>query len=201
MPLLLPAVLGRQHGPLEFRQRRALVLRPHIDPDPAAPLGGRIGLHPHLAPVVGLGRLVRHLHAIAVHIELPAVIDAAQAAVLIAAEIERGAPVGAFLVENADPAARVPEGHEVLAQQPEPHRVAIGPRQLLRHERRKPEPAEQRAHRRAGTGPAEQFVVFRFQHCGTPRSGPVSGGACRRPARPSSMAGGLSRARRCEAPK
>ena len=164
VPLLLPAVLRRQRGPFELGQGRLPVLRPHIGPDIAAPLGGRIGFGPHLAPEVGLGRLVRHLDAVAVHVELPAVIDAAQAALLVAGEMERGAPVRAFLVEDADPPFRIPERDKVLAQQPQAHRVAIGPRQFLRDHGRNPEPAEQLAHRRAGADPAQQFVVFRFQH-------------------------------------
>ena len=68
-------------------------------------------------------RLVHHVHAAAVDVELPAVVDAAQPALLVAAEEERGAAVRAELVEQPDPALRVAEGHQVLAQQLHAHRA------------------------------------------------------------------------------
>ena len=63
---------------------------------------------------VGIGG--RHVDAGAVDVELPAVIDAADAAFLVAAEPEIGAAMRAVLVDDADPAAAVAEGQQFLAQ-------------------------------------------------------------------------------------
>jgi hypothetical protein len=53
--------------------------------------------------------------ALAVDAELPAVVHAAQAVVLVAREDHRRAAVRAGVVDQADPAAAVAEGDEVLA--------------------------------------------------------------------------------------
>ncbi len=115
---------------------------------------------------IGLRRLVWHLHAIAVDIELPAVIDAAQSAFLVAAEIHRRPAVRTFLVEDADPALGVAECHHILAEQTKADRVAIRSRQFLGDEGGHPEAPEQFAHRRARAYPAQQFVLFGSQHGG-----------------------------------
>src|SRR5690349_19115218 len=89
---------------LPFPHRLA---RPHIDPDEAAAFMRWIGLvldmRLHARAVVGLAR---HVEDVAVHIELPAVIEAAEAAFLVAPESERGLAMRATLAEHAEPPVR-----------------------------------------------------------------------------------------------
>src|SRR5438270_11986259 len=88
-----------------------------VDPDELAGLAHRIGrrLHPLLEGA--LRRLGRRLLDRAIDAELPAVIEAANATVLDPAQHQRGAAMGAVLVQQTDLAATVAEGDEVLAQQ------------------------------------------------------------------------------------
>ena len=55
------------------------------------------------------GRYVGKVDALALHVELPTVIDAAQAAFLVPAVIEIGSAMRAAPVEQADPALGVAE--------------------------------------------------------------------------------------------
>ena len=86
-------------------------------------------------------------------------IEAAQAAFLVAPEGERRAPVRAVLVEHADAALRVAEHHQVLAEQARAHRRAVALGDLLRQADRQPVPAHELPHRRLALDPAEQLVV------------------------------------------
>ena len=80
---------------------------------------------------IGLvGRLARQVDAVAVGVEFPAVIDAAQAAFLVAAEEQRRAAMRAIRVDQADTPLRVAEGDQVLAEQAHAHRRAVALRQL-----------------------------------------------------------------------
>jgi len=66
-------------------------------------------------------------------------------------------------VQQADLPAGVPEGDEVLAHQPNPHRRAIRRRQLLAQKRGLPELPEQATHGRAGADAGEDLIVCRIQ--------------------------------------
>ena len=100
-------------------ERRHGVGRAHVGPDEAAGLTRRIGLVLDLVGDAGCRRLRRHLQDVAVDVDLPAVIEAAQPAFLVAAEHKRGAAVRAVLVEHAEPAVAVAKRHQVLAEQRE----------------------------------------------------------------------------------
>ena len=77
-------VLGRrERRRLEFRHRLG---RTHIGPDEAAPFARRIGLELHLLDEAAVRRLGRHLEHVAFHVHLPAVVEAAQPAFLVAAD-------------------------------------------------------------------------------------------------------------------
>src|SRR5216684_1316156 len=102
-------------GPLESRRCRHLFARSHIGPDHPADLGRRIGCQMDL--VAELLRLVHLIDAIAVDVELPTVIDAAQAGFLVASEPQRGTAVRTKLVDEADPAFAVAKTDELLAEQ------------------------------------------------------------------------------------
>jgi hypothetical protein len=98
-----------------------------VGPDQAAPLPDRVGARAQALLELVLGRLVRHVDALPVDVELPAVVDAAQAALLVAAEEQAGTAVRAELVEPAEAALAVAEGDQPLAEQADTHRRrAIG---------------------------------------------------------------------------
>ena len=140
-------------------------LRAEISPDHAAAFDGRKGSRFHIGfdaiPVRG----VRQIDAIAVHVELPAVIDAADAALLIAAPEQVGAPVRAVGIQNAHAAVAVAERNQIFAKYAKPDRRAVRLRHLGDQHHRQPEPPEQVAHRGSWADANQQFVVFNGHHC------------------------------------
>ncbi len=111
-----------------------------------------------------VGGIVHDLQHRAVIAEFPAVIDAADAAILDPAQRERGAAMHAELVEHANLALAVAEHDEILAEQALGQRRAAGRGQAVGRADRQPETAEQRAHRRAGPDPAQAVVLFARHH-------------------------------------
>ena len=137
-----------------------------VGPDDAAGLVHRVGPHPDL--LAERGRLARHVDALAVHVERPPVVHAAQRRVLVAPEVQRRAAVRAVLLHQPDPAAGVPERHQVLAQQPHPRRRAARARGSPRTGRpgsstgAAARPSASRAH------PGQDLVLFRLEHAVPP---------------------------------
>jgi hypothetical protein len=86
------------------------------------------------------------------------VIDAAQAAFLVASEEQRGAAMRAAMLHDADPAIGVAEGDELLAEQQQPHRLAVG-LQFRRKTGRNPVFPHQIAHGRARPNARQHLVV------------------------------------------
>ncbi len=158
----LQFALGQQRG-FDPRQRRGLGALAHIDPDEAVALGDLVGLGPDLFLVVLMRRRVRHVDAIAVHVEFPAVIDAAEAVLLVAAEEQRGAAMRAAVIHDADPAGAVAKRDQPLAEQQEAQRRAVA-LQFRRHRRRQPVLPHQLAHRGAGADPDQILAVLLFAH-------------------------------------
>ena len=112
------ADLSRRHvEDLEARQRRRLRVLAHMDPDEAGALDRAIGLGLHLVLEVLAGGRARHVDAVAGDVVLPAVIDAAQPALLVAAEEQRGAAMRAAMIHHADATLAVAEGDQLLAEQ------------------------------------------------------------------------------------
>ena len=99
-----------------------------------------------------------------VDVELPAVIDAAQAAFLVAPEIQRDAAMRAEFLDQADAALGVAERDEVLAEQADAHRRAVGLGDLARKQRGDPVAAHRVAHRRARADAGDEFVLLARQH-------------------------------------
>ena len=154
-----------QQRELDLRQlRRHARSRAEVRPDELAELARRIGLDADLAVIRRAGRHVRHLDATALHVVLPAVIDAAQPAFLIAAEEKIRATMRARRLDQPDAASRITEGEEIFAEHAHPQGRAIGLRQLARQRHRQPVAPEVLAHRRAGAGARQNFVVGRGQH-------------------------------------
>jgi hypothetical protein len=92
------------------------------------------------------------------------VIDAADAAFLIAAEPEIGAAVRTILIDHPDHAARVAEREQFLAHHDDLLRRTVGFRQFLGQQHRQPEPAQQLAHCGAATAFGQEFVVLCAEH-------------------------------------
>ena len=97
------------------------------------------------------------VEARAVRRELPTVVHAADAALFIATEKQRRVAMGAAVVHHAHATGRVPERDQLLAEQFQADRVAVGP-QLRRQRRRDPVLAHQLAHGGAGPDPGEVLV-------------------------------------------
>src|SRR5579862_3025461 len=127
-------------------------------------LDARVSRYLDLALEVPVLRLTRQIDAIAVDVEFPTVIDAANAAFLVAAEEHRGGAMGTALVDEADAAIGVTECDEVLAEELHAHRCAVGLGDLAREQRRDPIAPHQRAHRRARPGPRQALILFPRQH-------------------------------------
>ena len=123
--------------------------RAHVDPDHAAFVDGLVGGLLDLLGEPAAGRLVGHVHAGAVGVELPAVVDAAQALFLVATPEQVGVAVRAPGVQDGGAAAGGPEGDQVLAQQLQPDRGAVRLGQLFGEQRGQPVAAEELAHGRA----------------------------------------------------
>jgi hypothetical protein len=160
------ALLGPEARPFEAGRRRRLAA-PEIGPHDAAVLDRRIGDGAHLALELAARRLGRHVDAAAGHVELPAMVDAAQTAFLVSPEEERHPAVRAVFLEHAHPAVRVAERDEPLAEQPDAHRRAVA-RDLLRKQRRRPILSHHPAERRTRSDPGHQFVVFARKHAASP---------------------------------
>jgi hypothetical protein len=139
--------LGNQGG-FEHRQRRDLGLVAHEDPDQPAALDRLVGLGPDPVLEVSAIRHVGHVQALALDVELPPVIDAADAIVLVAPEEERSHPMRATMVHDAGAAAGIAEGDQPLAEQHQAARIAVGD-ELFGSQRRDPVLAHQFAHHRA----------------------------------------------------
>jgi hypothetical protein len=156
-------LLGGHQVPLQLRKRRRVNLRPHPGPQHAVALAHGVGLDLHVAAHRRAGRLGGDVQALAVDVELPAVVDAAQPVLLVAREDHGGGTVRAGMVHQADTAAGVAEGDEVLAQQAHAVRLAVG-HHVGTAQERDPVQAHQRAHRRAGPDPHQALVVFAGKH-------------------------------------
>ena len=154
-----------RHGrPLELRRRRHVLLRTHVGPDDAAQLDGGVGSGGHLGRKVAVLRLVHHVHALPVHVELPAVVHAAQAAVFVAAQPQRHQAVRAELVKQADAPVGVAECHQFLAQQLDPNRLSVRLRQLPGQQGGHPVAAHQFAHGRACPDLRERHIFCLRNH-------------------------------------
>ena len=139
-------VIGNVEG-IQVGERGLFLGRAQVGEDQSLDLLHRIGALADLVTDRAVGRLAGCLQDGAVHIVMPAVIAAAQPPLLDLAELERRPAVRAVAVQEPDPAAPVPEYHQVLAQYPDRDRVFA---QLLGHGDRMPKAAHVLATRRPG---------------------------------------------------
>ncbi len=91
--------------------------------------------------------LAGRVENIAANVEFPAVIEAAQAGFLVAAEGKRSAAVRTMFAEHAQAAFAVAEDDEVFAEHAGSDRRAIGDGDFLGHAGRQPMAAHDLAHR------------------------------------------------------
>ncbi len=154
---------GSEFG-AEVAKRRHRVAGPQIRPHHATGFPHRIRRQSHPVPERARRRLTGHVDARAVGVEFPAVIRAPQATFLVAAEIQRGTPVRAVLGDQPDRAGRVPERHQILAEQPNPHRCTVRLGNLHRQQGGRPVTPQQFAHRRARPDPRQDVVVLLGEH-------------------------------------
>ena len=124
----------------------------------------RIGLVFHLLGEGALRRLGRHFDDVAIDVDLPAVIEAAETAIFVTAVHERRAAVRAIFVENADLAVSVAEDHQILAKQTHLDRIAIRLRHFLDQAGGHPVPAENLSHRGVALDAAHQIVLVPGEH-------------------------------------
>ena len=163
-PLRGEGLLRRHHREFPLRQRRLVVGRPHIGPQHVADLHQRVGGQLDLLAEAALNRLGRHVHALPIHIVFPAVIGAAQAGLLVAAEPQRHPAMGAKLVDQAIAAFQIAEGDQAFGEKLDPDRRAIVFRQFLGQQRRQPVATEQLAHGGPGAGLGQKLVLFFSEH-------------------------------------
>ncbi len=90
--------------------------RAHIGPYDARLLDRRVVLYTDLRPHRAVFGLRRQVDAVAVDVERPAVIDAADAAFLNAAVKQRRAPMRAIGIDQPDPAVTVAERDQILGE-------------------------------------------------------------------------------------
>src|SRR6185312_8454545 len=118
----------------------------------------------------------RRIDHLALGRNLPAVEDTAQPALFVAAQRHRRAAMRTGFVDEADTPVRRAERDEILAHEAHALRRAVAG-QRRRTDRRHPVFAQQFAHRRAGIGAHQQFVLFASQrHVRSPRANPVISG-------------------------
>ena len=131
----------------------------HVSPDDAVSLPHGIRLGTHFGLEVRFHRLRGHVDTGTVHIELPAVVDAAQAILFVSSKEHRGTAVRAGVRDNANAARGGSKGDEVLIQKSQPYGCAVGDRQFFWHQRWYPVLAHQLAHGRFRPNTAHQFVL------------------------------------------
>jgi len=161
-------VLRRDLRPLEQRRGWASICGPHVGPDDAALLFGWVRGDADLVFEVGGLRLRRHVRAAAFNVELPAVVDAADAVFFVASPEEAGAAVRARGLHEADATAAITECDEVLAKETYAHRRAVGAGEFPGEQRGHPVAPHDVAHGGSSVGLHEELVVLGAQHRSPP---------------------------------
>ena len=184
------AVGRRDGGPLKAGRWRPVFRGAEVGPDDAAEFHSGVGGGGHFGGEIAVGGFVHHIGALAVDVEFPAVIDAAEAAFLVAAQPEGGESVGAEFLEESDAAPGVAEGDQVFAQEFEADGFAVGFGQFPGQEGGCPVAAHQVAHRGAGADAGQGDVVGLRNHnlclppllkgCLTDANAPAQGSSWRR---------------------
>ena len=126
-----------EKGPLELGEFGDLVARAHVDPDEATGLVHLVGKRADGFFVLRVRRLGRLLEADAFGVELPAVVGAADALLLVSTPKEAGVAVWATCFEDRRLARRGPERDELLTEQAERDGSAVWLGKLSGEQRRR----------------------------------------------------------------
>src|ERR1043166_7928644 len=156
--------MAAEHIGFEVGQRRRLASRAHVRPDNPAAFFARVRNGFDFALEVRLGGLIGHVHARAVGRELPPVVDASEAGLLVAAEEETAPAVRAVVLDQADRAVGGTEADQVLAEQFDPQWRAVGLGKLIGADGWQPVLAHEVAHGRARPDAAQILVLGWTQH-------------------------------------
>ena len=152
-------------APLHVRQLgRQVFTRAEVGPDHAAPLPRGVRLELDFAAEVRVVGLAGQVDAVAMHVELPPVIDTAQAALLVSAVEERGATMGTECFDEADLTVGVPKRDQVLAHDLDADRWTVGFGNFVGQQHGQPVATEQFAHGCAAVGPGDKSVVQGAEH-------------------------------------
>jgi hypothetical protein len=154
-------------GGFDLGEGRGFGALAHVDEHHPAALGGLVGFGLHARGILVLVGQVGLIEAIAVHVELPAVIGATDAVILVAAEEQRRQAVRAEMIHDADAAGRVAERDQLLAEQHQTHLRAVG-LELGRKTGRNPELPHKFAHWRLAADAGQEFVFDFADHLASP---------------------------------
>ena len=185
------AALRRDRHPLQRRRIGPQCRRAHVGPNHAAALDHRIGLEMDPLAHAGFVRFRRQFDTMAIDVVFPAVIGAAQAVRLVAAEPQRDTAMRAELLDHADASAGIAKGQQLFSEQLHSHRRAIRHRQFMVVKGRDPVAAKVVTHQGARPGADKFLVLFVAQHA---KLSGISRIARRTPAR-SASSGGFRRQR------
>ena len=158
------ALAVRQHVRLDVRQRGRHRPRPQVGPDDAVALDARVRCRLDLRPKAVLRRFVRHVDTDALAVELPTVVHAAKAFLLVSTEEEGGAAVRTRVLDQSHLPRRDAKSDQVLAEQADSDGRTVRPRQLTGRENGNPVLPDEVSHRRAWSHATEQLVVFAGEH-------------------------------------
>ena len=137
---------------------------PHVCPNKSAPLMCGIRAVLDFFNQATACRLGGHVHDIARHIHLPAMVETTQAAVFVAAIDQRSFAVRTVFIHHTHPAFRVPEDHQVFAQNSGLDGRAIGLRHFFHQTNGNPLTAHELPHGRLAFNAAQQVVFFGRDH-------------------------------------
>jgi hypothetical protein len=157
---------GRPGRRLKFWNR---VFRSHVGPDHATPFLCRISLMLHFICHAARGRLGSHFQDIALHIHLPAVVQAPKTAFFIATIHQRSPPVWAVLIHDTYFAVGVSKYDQVFAKSARFDGRAVSFSHFFKKTHWGPVSAHQPPHWGVPLNAAQQVVFFLRHHGNTPK--------------------------------
>src|SRR5215831_3014617 len=154
----------RHLRPLEIGGWWHFLCRPHVGPNSSTNLDSGIRCGANLMGEAALWWFIHLVHTLTRHIELPAVVYAAQARLLVAPKPQRHQTVWTELVQQPNAPLGIAKGYELLAQELHADWRAIRFKQFFRHQGRNPVASHRLTHGSARARSGNQFVFFMDQH-------------------------------------
>src|SRR4029077_2988917 len=150
----------RHLSPLIGGKQRHFRARSEIGIDHAAGFVGRIGSVMKFFSEIAVPRFRPRFEDVSIDIILPAVVNAAQPTLFVAAEIQRRPAMGATLGKQANATLAVPKSNQLLTQQSNAHRRAVRRGNFLGQKRRNPIASYEFAHWGSRFDSGQEFVFF-----------------------------------------